>query len=352
MAKFKDWEPVSANTVKVAGEGTSNPKKLTGTRLGKVLGLNKWGTPFSAWCEIMRVAEPPFEGNKYTEAGNAIEPKLLEFCKVEVSPYIVTPEEWFKTSQKVYDHFPTQPIFGGMWDALVLDAPLSDGGQPIAVIEAKTSSRPQDWEYGVPDSYAVQGLMYAYLLGVERVFFPVAFLEPSDYDNPEDFEVTDDNTFVYELSTEHTIVNGQWAIHEAMSVAEDWHHIHCDGNISPEFDEKRDKDYLAIMRKSEVKSEPLALLAKQATALNAQIESIREEMCLDTLEKELEGLKKQMKSAMMSMFNTTDETVTSNGWQLKKTTRSSIDKEGLKADGLLEQYTVASESYTLTKEKN
>ena len=30
------------------------PKKITGTRLAAIMGLNKWTTPFNAWCAITR----------------------------------------------------------------------------------------------------------------------------------------------------------------------------------------------------------------------------------------------------------------------------------------------------------
>ena len=76
MARTSNWIAFDDSHVAV-DKINGKPKKITGTRLGAVLNLNTWKTPFQAWCEITRVAEPPFEGNKYTEAGKAIEPKLI-----------------------------------------------------------------------------------------------------------------------------------------------------------------------------------------------------------------------------------------------------------------------------------
>ena len=36
------------------------PKKITGTRFAAIMGLNKWTTPFNAWCAITRTYEEPF----------------------------------------------------------------------------------------------------------------------------------------------------------------------------------------------------------------------------------------------------------------------------------------------------
>lgn len=349
MAQFNKWTYTpKQDAMRVLGGTPSNPKKMTGSRLGKVLGMNHWGSPFAAWCEIMRVAEPPFEENKYTIAGNVIEPKLLEFCKSEVSPHIITPEEHFgcldAKKHTGYDFFKDDPIFGGMWDGLIGDG----NGGILGVVEAKTSSRPQDWREGVPDSYAAQALLYAALLGVEHVYVPVAFLTDADYERPQDFVCTDQNTEVYDLSVKDFDITAQ------MKVARKWWKKHVEGNVSPAFDEGVDKKYLAIARKNVVEShDGIEGIAKEALVLEAKIETIREESGLDELEKRLKELKdKQLKPELVKLFGKTDDTVAAYGWQVKVTYPAYIDKEALEKDDLLEHYTKADKpKYTMTKSR-
>jgi len=332
---------------------TKNPKKMTGTRLGAIAGVNKYKTDFGAWCEICRVAEDPFVESKYTRAGIAIEPALIAWCKENVSPYIVTPEQWFGTPEKLYDHFPTEPIFGGMWDGLVLDKKFAQFGQAIVgVIEAKTSSRPQDWTDGVPESYAVQALEYAWLLHVDRVFIPVAFLTDADYDHPETFVCTDENTQLYELRvSEHLIGNNN--IDAIMANAMEWYDCHVIDNISPAFNAslKADKTFLDILRKTEVKHDGLETMAKEAAILEAKIEAVRAKSDLDTLEKSLKTLKDKMKVIIIPMFNPNDDVIATYGWQVKRSTTVTIDKEALAADDLLDKYSITVPRYTLSKEK-
>lgn len=354
MAKFLPWEYTEdGDRIRVASGPTPNPKKLTGSRLGAVAGLNKWKSPFEAWCEACRVGEQPFEGNKFTDAGNVLEPKLIEWCKKEVSPYIYTPEEFFGVADAKqytgYDFFSDTQVFGGMWDAIVLDGPLGTG-KPIAFIEAKVSSRPQDWVAGVPDSYAVQGLEYCVLGDVDRVFFPVAILESDDYDDPASVECTDDNTFLYECTVDDWRAADGRNIWRIIDEAHGWWVTHVEGNISPTFDPKRDKDILAIIRKTEVKTEPLEALAKEAAVLEAKIELLKEKNEIPALEKKLEGLKKELKSGIIKQFSPNDETVTAYGWKVKKTSTETVDKEALKADGLTKYITIT-DSYRLTKDK-
>lgn len=349
MAKFVDWaygnDPLS---VRVADGVIPNPKKITGSRIGGVLGMNKWKTPFMAWCEICRVAEPPFEDSKYTLAGKAIEPTLIEWCKENVSPYILTPQEFYQSSQLGYDFFPLNPIFGGMWDGVVVDSYRER--IPMAIIEAKTTSRPQDWVDGVPLSYQLQALMYAALLGVERVFVPVAFLSDDDYANPEAFVCTDANTFLYELNVNDPIVDGL-TIADLMHKAEAWWMTYVRGNQSPHFDEIADRAYLKLMRTSEVESQSVASMIAEATDIEIEIAVIREKTGLGILEKSLDLLKKQIKPAIIEMFTDKDEAVSANGWMVKKSSTVEIDKDALERDGLLDQYSTTKTTFALYKEK-
>ena len=102
------------------------PKKISGTYFPSVLGFDPWKTPFEAWCKNTRTYEPPFEGNKYTNAGQIIEPKVFDFLRNSmgfgnnvVSPEDVYGKDHFKKTWG--DFFPDNKVFSGMWDALIKD---------------------------------------------------------------------------------------------------------------------------------------------------------------------------------------------------------------------------------------
>jgi len=65
--------------------------------------------------------------------------------------------------EKRYDFFPKEKVFGGMWDSLLVD----EKGKPQTVLEFKTTKRSEDWAEDVPEYYALQAALYAYLLGVD-----------------------------------------------------------------------------------------------------------------------------------------------------------------------------------------
>ena len=173
----------------------AKPKKCTGTRFAAIMGLNQWTTPFNTWCAITRTYEEPFEDTIYTLAGKAIEPKQADYMKEKyfwkklITPTDVFGKDYFKKTWG--DFFHEQPIFGGMWDYLFVDK----DGKPVTVMEMKTTKRAEDWVDGIPEYYALQAALYAYLLGVDDVIMVCSILEDKDYDKPEEFVVTADNTF-------------------------------------------------------------------------------------------------------------------------------------------------------------
>lgn len=325
-----------------------NPKKMTGTRLGKVLGLNHWGTPFQAWCEIMRVAEPPFEGNKYTEAGKAIEPKLIEYARQSVSPYIVTPEEYFTDGKRRWDFYDYEHI-GGMWDGLCFYMPnvtMNDNIAPLAIIECKTSSRPQDWEVDVPPHYAIQGMLYAYLSHCEEVYFPVALLEPEDYDNPEQFECSSDNTLMFHKTIHDSI--GEYAnIEEAIEAAEQWWELYVETGISPEYDPKKDVEYLALIKRCDITQIAddlgdfdLEQIEKMLNEIDAKIASLEEGCGLPDLKKQRKKVNGELQTKIKPILVNTEgkDSLETEHYIFTVSPSRSVDYDKLEADGVYEDY--------------
>ena len=179
--------------------------KVTGTRLAGILGLNKWNTPFQMWCEITKAARLPFEDTIYTIAGKVIEPKQIKWTKEQISDNIKSPEEFFgnRYPEMRYDFYPENKIYGGMWDAKL----VRPSGKVSDIFEYKTTKRAEDWLGHPPIYYLIQALEYAYLEGAKRVHLVVSFLEDDDYNHPEDFVVTDENTQIFTYDVNDTMID-------------------------------------------------------------------------------------------------------------------------------------------------
>lgn len=279
-------------------------KKITGHRFPSVLELNKYQTPFGAWAEITGLATLPFEDNKFTLAGKAIEPKQIEYAKGKF-PNVKSIEEYYGNNFAEYRYSNFKDlgrIFDGVRDFV---STKNDGVTITMVGECKTSSKPQDWSNNnVPIDYLCQGMLYAYLDKLDRILYVASFLQPMDYNNPELYEVTDENTKLTVKKLNECFLplpTGEYGTIElAIEYCEEWWKVHVEGGISPEFDEVKDKEYLDIIRKSKPTNDALLDdVCDEAVKLAREIKDLKISSGLDAKEKELKVLETSIKEVMM-----------------------------------------------------
>jgi len=210
-------------------------KKITGTKMGAILGCSRFSTPFKVALEIARVypGDPP---NKYIDAGNAIEHIIRNYVRdnVEaVSALLALPEGQHAVVEDPvpnetcgYDHFHDNKVFGGL-----VDGYINVGGKHRAILEIKTASSRERWmdEEGniahAPEDYLLQAGLYAELSGVDEIIFAVGFLEEQDYARAAFWKPTPENC--YFVHVKKPDMSGP------MSEAEAWYHKYIDMGETP-----------------------------------------------------------------------------------------------------------------------
>lgn len=324
------------------------PKKLTGTRFATILGLNPWSTPFEIWCEVTRTYQKPFEDTIYTIAGKTIEPKQAEYMKQTyfmsnlVTPTDIWGKDYFR--QTYGDFFRESPVLGGMWDYLL----YGKDGKPTTVLEMKTSKRVEDWKDDIPEYYALQAALYAYLLGVDEVIMVASFLEPKDYDAPEKFVCSGENTITrpFKVSERYPDFEKKY-----VKPALKWWKDYVESGISPAFDERKDAEILKALRTNNLSPETdMAVLVKEAEDLKAKLDAHAAEVAED--EKRYKVLIDMIKKAAIAQFRDGDKKVSIAGsaynWEVSRTSTTKIDKDAMKADGILAKYTTTEDSYRIS----
>ena len=324
------------------------PKKLTGTRFATILGLNPWSTPFEIWCEVTRTYQKPFEDTIYTIAGKTIEPKQAEYMKQTyfmsnlVTPTDIWGKDYFR--QTYGDFFRESPVLGGMWDYLL----YGKDGKPTTVLEMKTSKRVEDWKDDIPEYYALQAALYAYLFGVDEVIMVASFLEPKDYDAPEKFVCSGENTITrpFKVSERYPDFEKKY-----VKPALKWWKDYVESGISPAFDERKDAEILKALRTNNLSPETdMAALVKEAEDLKAKLDAHAAEVAED--EKRYKVLTDMIKKAAIAQFRDGDKKVSIAGsaynWEVSRTSTTKIDKDAMKADGILAKYTTTEDSYRIS----
>ena len=325
-------------------------KKLTATRFATIMGLNAWSTPFSAWCEMTKTYEEPFEDTIYTIAGKVIEPKICDYLRDRYfmdikSPTDVYGADYFKKTWG--DFFSDVEGLGGMWDFLGDDF----------VVEVKTTKRVEDWK-GVggkvdpPIYYKLQACLYAYLLGFDDVVMTCSFLQDKDYAHPENFIPGVDNTVVVEFKVSEEFPNFKRDyVDPAMKF---WRENVLTG-ISPDFDEKKDADILKTLRKNIVEPSDKDI-AKLMTEADKLVEAIdKAELKIKAKKDRLKEIEDTIKKYMSDQFRDGDKKVEIASkkytWTLTKSERNSLDSTALRKElpDVFGKYQKKTEVLTLKK---
>lgn len=325
-------------------------KLLTGTRFASCLGLNPYSSPFQIWCECTKLVTPPYEETMYTKAGRIIEPLQREYVS-KTFPNIKGPEEYFGNAYEMYrwnffdDKF--KP-YGGLWDAV---STKSNGKDIAMVVEFKTANSAAKWVDGPPIYYLMQGALYAKMLGLDKVLFVASFLSPMDYAHPEEFVPNETNTtmIVKKLKDIVLEVDGEYlSFDELYDKGLDFWNNYVLTGISPEFDEKLDKEYLDIIRASKPSNDnDLTTMCVEAIKIAKEIKSLEISSGIKVKKDELKVLEDAIKKVMIdSNLDRCDK------YKLKRDVKLKFNEKALEKDNkaLYNKYCEESISYTLSKD--
>ena len=337
------------NTIAVTP--SDNNRKITGTRFAACLGYNTWKSEFATWCEMTGTYKEPFVDNKYTIAGKAIEPIIDEYLrKSYYMKNLFKPEDIYTPNcpeMLKRDFFPDREIFGGMWDAVL----LNDDNTVDTVIEIKTSSRPEDWKNDIPIYYSLQAALYAYLLNVENVIIVCSFLKDEEYENPGEFKPNARNTIVRSFKVLEKFPNFMLLIEKAKL----WYKEHILTGVSPVY-LKEDESILKELKTKYIDpNTDIEEILAECIDLTEDIARVEE--ALKPSQKRLKALQERIKEYAVEQFQPNENNVVMalNGYTFNTglTYKKEIDKKKLEEDGLLEKYLTTKPVYTLriSKEK-
>ena len=350
MAKDIKW--LEGNRIQIAPP--KKTKKVTGTRFATILGLNPWSTEFEMWCAITKTFEIPFEDTIYTIAGKTIEPKQAQYMSRSYGMDLISPtdrygEDYFNKTWG--DFFPKCPHFGGMWDYLGVD---DETGKVDTVLEMKTTKRIEDWQNDIPEYYALQAALYAYLLGVDNVIMVASFLEEKDYNDPKKYKPSIKNTITKEFKVSERYPD----FAEKVAKVEKWWADYVDTGISPAFDEKKDAEILKALRTTSVDTagSDIDSMIAEAEALKAEVDEFNQSIKEKT--DRLDALNKAIKEFAIKQFKEGDKKVEVKGKAYTFAVSKSepkpkpvYDEEAMKKDNVYDKYVsmVAGEpTYRLT----
>ena len=124
-------------------------------------------------------------------------------------------------------------------------------------------------------------------------------------------------------------------------MADEWYDTYVKNGISPEFDEKKDKEYLKIIRKSKPENDnDLDDLINKATELENMLDSIKKRNNIYEIEKDIKSLKEAIKSKLAVNLTPTIDKVAYKSYTLSKTSKIDykVDYDKMKEDQIYDKY--------------
>lgn len=208
-------------------------KKIGGSTIGEVLGLDDYSTPFRAFIKISKL-DMPILDTKYVDAGQAIEPLVIEAIKIKTGFQI----EVFPAAQYNYDYFKEDPIIGGIPDGYIAET--------NTIIEIKTTGEKNMDKWGpkgenLPLKYLKQAQLYSYLKKANKFAIVATFLKEEDYINPSNYPIRQRKIQSYSYNVDTNQVE------DDIIKIKQWYHKHTQSGISPEFDRKLDGEILEYL---------------------------------------------------------------------------------------------------------
>ena len=224
-----------------------------------------------------------------------------------------------------------------MWDYLATD----EEGKVDTVLEMKTTKRAEDWEDDIPEYYALQAALYAYLLGIDNVIMIASFLEEKDYDKPDNYKPSIKNTITVEFKVSERYPD----FADKVAQVEKWWNEHVETGISPVYDEKKDETLLKALRTNSVDtiSEDIQSMIAEAEKLKAEVD--KAEKAIKEKADRLDVLNKAIKTEAVNRFRDGDKKVEIKGvsyiFSVSKTEpkeKPVYNDEAMKTDGVYEKY--------------
>lgn len=355
---MKDWKYSDDKKHIELAEPSKQLLRITGHRLSSVLGLNKYQTPFGAWAEITKLVKLPFEDTKYTVFGKTVESKLIDIVRKKF-PNVMSIEEYYGNNfdRYRYNNFiEDSHVFGGVIDAV---ATKDDMKTLTMIVECKTSSKPNEWQNGnVPVDYLLQGCLYSYLKGLDRILFICCFPQDLDYNHPEKFVPDETNTIMVVKKLKDVVLampNGEyWTFDQAIEYCKEWWKKYIETGISPEFDETKDKEYLDIIRTSKpINDSSLEDLCDSAKDLTEKIQDLKDSSGITSMEKELKTIEASIKQGLMDSLKEGETKASCKQYKLSGTTSMKFNEKAFaeKHPNTYEKFLEPSLTYRLSKVK-
>lgn len=184
-------------------------RKITGTSIGALMGLNPFESPFTMQCRLLGLNDRDLSENKAVTTGIALEPRIIDYLAAKHPDVgtVLSAESVFAPRQGTHEAWKSDwddPDFGGHVDAII-----SKDGQDY-ILEVKTVRSIDHWRGEIPPHYLWQVYLYNHFLTKQdKAYFGIGVVDDRDYQNPDNWQPNSRNCILVEISIDRAMVADQ-----------------------------------------------------------------------------------------------------------------------------------------------
>lgn len=151
--------------------------KVSATKIGVIMGVNRWKSPLQLWAEETGKVCDDFAGNKATKLGLVLEPFVAQLLQEELGNGVQV-----QRCNALYQHSTIDFAIASP-DAFVV---LADGSSDLAELKTANHRAAADWSDGAaPDSYVLQLQWQLGVMGVNAGYLACMIGgDPSNFPHP------------------------------------------------------------------------------------------------------------------------------------------------------------------------
>ena len=211
--------------------------KVSGTSMAGILGVSPWSTPFQVACNLLGLGQEDISDKPAVKVGIALESKIIKYADKAYPQYGMFAPAEDAFVKREGDHNAWVSDFEDDYFAGHVDGIVSSDDGVDRILEIKTSSNLESWEFGVPRYYYLQVALYNHFITKQDTAYVVlGVVNENTYKDYNSWIPNENTVRLFELDME------QDEFETTLADVREWYDKYIMNGMTPPYDPENQGD--------------------------------------------------------------------------------------------------------------